>query len=66
MDKVDNTAGTRLHDADQKLVDEFTSSGINRSERKPFRPWWMMMWLGVVIVALGLAARVIGLLYAPY
>ena len=66
MDKVDNTAGTRLHDADQKLVDEFTSSGINRSERKPFRPWSMMMWLGVVIVALGLAARVIGLLYAPY
>ena len=66
MDKVDNTAGTRLHDADQKLVDEFTSSGINRSERKPFRPWSMMMWLGVVIVALGLAARVIGLLYAPH
>ena len=66
MAKVDDSVGTRLKENDQKLVDEFTSSGINRDERKPFRPWWMMMWLGLVIVALGVTARVIGLIYAPY
>ncbi len=57
---------TRLNEQDQQLVNEFIGSGVNRKERKPFRPWVMMMWLTLCIVVLGVAARMIGLLLNPY
>ncbi len=55
---------TQLNEADQKRVDEFTSSGVNSTERPRFRPWIMMLWLSASIVALGLVAQVIGLFFA--
>ncbi|MTI12101.1 DUF3094 family protein, partial [Sansalvadorimonas verongulae] len=57
---------TRLNENDQHLVDEYNNTGVNREERKPFRPWKMMMWLAICIVGLGVAARIIGTVYLPY
>ncbi|CAM3549734.1 DUF3094 family protein [Parendozoicomonas haliclonae] len=51
---------TRLNDDDQQLVNEYISSGVNTTERKPFRPWIMMMWLSLSIIVLGVAARTLG------
>ncbi|WP_281649083.1 DUF3094 family protein [Parendozoicomonas sp. Alg238-R29] len=62
----DSGQATRLNNSDQQLVDDFVSSGVNREERKPFRPWTMMLWLTLSIIALGVAARVIGIFVQPY
>ncbi len=55
---------TRLNETDQKRVDEFTSSGVNSTERPNFRPWLMMLWLAASIIGLGLIAQIVGYLYA--
>ena len=59
------TEQKKLSDADQRRVDEVTSTGINSVERKPFHPWRMMLWLAVVIVIFGVIARFLGKLYLP-
>ena len=41
----------RLHPEDQAKVDEFCSRGVNSVERKPFKPFRMMLLLiGVTVV----------------
>ena len=50
----------RLHPEDQQRVDRFNREGINAVERKPFRPLKLMLWLAVVILALGLLSRFLG------
>jgi uncharacterized membrane protein YcjF (UPF0283 family) len=62
----DNSFATRLSNDDQQLVDKFISSGVNSPERKPFRFWQLVMWLSLSIIALGVAARVIGGMYLPF
>lgn len=42
----------KLYPEDQARVDEFLRTGYNDVERKPFRPWYMMIMLNVVVVAL--------------
>ncbi len=59
------TEQKKLSDADQRRVDEVTSTGINSVEREPFHPWRMMLWLAVVIVVFGVIARYLGKLYLP-
>ncbi len=64
--KPETPFATKLNEGDQQRVDDFTSSGINRTERKPFRPWVLIMWLTLTIILLGATARIIGLFYLPY
>lgn len=65
-DTSDSSFSTRLNEDDQQIVDEFITTGVNKEERKPFRPWTMMLWLALCIVILGVAARIIGTLFLPY
>ena len=62
----DTDQQTRLHQDDQRLVDEFISSGVNKEERQPFHPWKLMLWLAVIIIVFGVLARVVGTLFLPY
>ncbi len=47
---------TRLSPEDQARVDQVTRSGYNETERKPFRPWLLLLTLWTVVSALGLFA----------
>lgn len=42
----------RLYPEDQARVDQFISQGINSVERKPFRPFRLLVILLVVVSAL--------------
>lgn len=55
-----------LSEEDQKSVDEFLHSGLNKTSRASFRPWKLGLALVVIVVVLGIAARVIGTLFLPY
>ena len=61
-ERQDRSYENELYPEDQKKVDEFTSTGINSVERKPFRPMLMMGLL--IVVVTGLSA--ISLLLARY
>jgi hypothetical protein len=54
----------RLSPEDQAKVDKFVSSGINSVERKPFRPFRLLLFLIVIVSCLTgvslLLARVAG------
>lgn len=52
----------RLSPEDQAKVDEFISSGYNSVERRPFRPFRLLLVLWVVVSLLGIVAWV----YAKY
>ena len=56
MDKTQ----TRLNPEDQAKVDQFLKQGVNSVERDRFKPWRLMLWLAVIIVALGALSRLIG------
>lgn len=45
----------RLSPEDQERVDRFLSSGVNQTERKPFRVWRL---LGFIWIVLGLMSAV--------
>ena len=57
---------TRLNHDDQKLVDDFVTTGVNKVERESFHPWKMMLWLTLGIAILGVSARLIGTVFLPY
>ncbi len=42
----------RLYPEDQAKVDEFVSSGINSVERKPFRPFRLLLVLVAIVTGL--------------
>lgn len=44
----------RLYPEDQGKVDEYLSQGFNRTERKPFKPFRLLLCLFIVVPALGL------------
>ncbi|MGY0217836.1 DUF3094 family protein [Endozoicomonadaceae bacterium StTr2] len=56
------TTHSRLSEKDQQKVDKFLQQGINETERKPFRPGKLLLWLIVIIVILGALSRFIGYL----
>ncbi|MGB1272131.1 MAG: DUF3094 family protein [Endozoicomonas sp.] len=56
---------TRLYPEDQQRVDEFLKEGVNTVERPPFKPVRLMLWLAVVIIALGGLSRLIGRFVLP-
>jgi hypothetical protein len=54
----------QLNPEDQAKVDEFVSTGVNSVERKPFRPFRLLIFLVVIVTCLSglslLLARVSG------
>jgi hypothetical protein len=44
---------SRLSDDDLARVDEYLSSPIHQVERKPYRPWLLLLVLWLVVSALG-------------
>lgn len=46
----------RLSPEDQAKVDEFTHSGYNSTERKPFRPLLLLVILAAIVILLGQVA----------
>ncbi|BBM00912.1 DUF3094 family protein [Microbulbifer sp. GL-2] len=45
----------KLSEEDQARVDHYLQSGVNKVERKPFRPWLLLL---VVVVALTMLSLV--------
>jgi hypothetical protein len=56
-DKQDASYKNRLYSEDQARVDEFTSRGINSVERKPFRPFRLLLILIGIVTALSLFSQ---------
>lgn len=50
---------------DRQRVEQVTHSGIHSVERKPFRPWLMMLMLLVVVTLFSVTAIVLEKLYIP-
>ncbi len=50
----------KLSDEDLARVEEYLSSPVHRIERKPFRPWLLLFWLWVVVMALGGISLIFG------
>ncbi len=51
----------RLSPEDQQKVDRFLHSGVNATERKPFRLWRLLGVIWLVLVAMSLASYWIAL-----
>ncbi|WP_116368362.1 DUF3094 family protein [Parahaliea mediterranea] len=49
----------RLYPEDQAKVDAFLQRGVNAVERKPFRPFRLLMLLVVVVVGLSLFSQLL-------
>jgi DUF3094 family protein len=43
----------QLSDEDMARVEEYLSSPVHQVERKPYRPWLLLLVLWVVVAALG-------------
>ncbi|MCQ4331028.1 DUF3094 family protein [Stutzerimonas stutzeri] len=48
---------SRLNPEDQKLVDQYLNAPQHQVERRPFRPWLLLVLVLVVVVGLGLLSR---------
>ena len=46
----------QLNEEDQSRVDEYLHSGFNRTEKKPYHPWILLLILFVVVSAMGFFA----------
>ncbi|MFC2973899.1 DUF3094 family protein [Azotobacter bryophylli] len=51
---------SRLSPDDQRRVNEYLSAPQHQVERRPFRPWRMMLVLLVVVFSLGLLSLLLG------
>jgi len=54
-----------LSPEDQRRVDEYTHTGIHSVERKPFRPWVLLLVLLAVTTLLSLLSIAIERAYIP-
>jgi len=50
----------KLSDEDQAKVDAFLARGVNSVERKPFKPFLLLLILAIVVVGIGKGAWLIG------
>ncbi|QXI39233.1 DUF3094 family protein [Pseudomonas xantholysinigenes] len=50
---------SRLNPEDQRRVDEYLSAPQHQVERRPFRPWLLLLLVVAVTVGLGLLSRLL-------
>jgi hypothetical protein len=50
---------TRLYPEDQARVDEFVSKGVNSVERKPFKPFRLLLILIAIVVFLSVFSQLL-------
>ncbi|MDF2643696.1 MAG: 50s ribosomal protein l13 [Pseudomonas sp.] len=50
---------SRLNPDDQRRVEEYLQAPQHQVERRPFRPWLLLMLLVVVVTGLGLLSRLL-------
>ncbi|MDD0974258.1 DUF3094 family protein [Pseudomonas fontis] len=50
---------SRLNPDDQRRVDEYLRAPQHQVERKPFRPWLLLLLVVFVTIALGLLSRLL-------
>lgn len=53
---------SRLNPDDQKRVEEYLQLSQNRVERRPFRPWLLLVVVLAVTIGLGLLSRLLSYL----
>ena len=53
---------SRLNPEDQKRVEEYLQAPEHQVERRPFRPWLLLIVVVTVVVALGLLSRLLSYL----
>lgn len=50
---------SRLNPEDQKRVDQYLSAPQHQVERRPFRPWLLLVLVLAVVIGLGLLSRLL-------
>ena len=50
---------SRLNPEDQRRVEEYLQAPQHQVERRPFRPWLLLMLLVAVVCGLGLLSRLL-------
>jgi hypothetical protein len=50
---------SRLNPDDQQRVEEYLQAPQHRVERRPFRPWLLLVLVLAVVVGLGLLSRLL-------
>lgn len=53
---------SRLNPNDQKRVEEYLQAPQHQVERRPFRPWLLLVVVLVVVIGLGLLSRLLSYL----
>lgn len=53
---------SRLNPDDQKRVEEYLQAPQHQVERRPFRPWLLLMVVIGVVIGLGLLSRLLSYL----
>ena len=53
---------SRLNPEDQKRVEEYLQAPQHQVERRPFRPWLLLIVVVFVVVGLGLLSRLLSYL----
>jgi cytoskeletal protein RodZ len=53
---------SRLNPDDQKRVEEYLSAPQHQVERRPFRPWLLLVVVVAVVIGLGLLSRLLSYL----
>jgi hypothetical protein len=53
---------SRLNPEDQKRVKEYLAAPQHQVERRPFRPWLLLVVVLVVVIGLGLLSRLLSYL----
>ncbi|SQF95503.1 50s ribosomal protein l13 [Paucimonas lemoignei] len=53
---------SRLNPEDQKRVEEYLQAPEHQVERRPFRPWLLLIVVVAVVVTLGLLSRLLSYL----
>jgi hypothetical protein len=53
---------SRLNPDDQQRVEEYLQAPQHRVERRPFRPWLLLILVLAVVIGLGLLSRLLAYL----
>jgi len=53
---------SRLNPEDQKRVEEYLRAPQHQVERRPFKPWLLLVAVLIVVIGLGLLSRLLGYL----